>query len=326
MPSGTLSGSRPTSMSPSSSSIDSEDETVVNLQTGLTATEEPALAETLVGKAYEQHDNENLNEAETLVGTQTNDATPASLIEPQPSTPELTTSPTKSSAWVWGGTATLIILCSIIIALTTNIFETTNNTEVASPKQTRSTSEQDNNSWGGAPGILQPTPVAQPVQKSSSTDISPTTSDLEAADNIPSASTTTISTTQPVERPPLISDEVESTKPPTEKAVAVIAPVIKEQTFESKEDEISYFVGQIKNAINANNLAPANKFGTATHYLVKLVKASPDSPFVSQARSKIAKAHLVLAARAREGERWDEAQQHLDDAFNVRLPGSYQSQ
>ncbi|OUS04764.1 hypothetical protein A9Q81_05695 [Gammaproteobacteria bacterium 42_54_T18] len=325
MPTGTLSAP-PLSNTSTPPTIDSEDETVVNLQTSLTATEEPALAETLVGKTYKQSDNKNLDEAETLVGTPTNGATPDPTIPPPPPTPELTTSPVKPSfpsVWIWGGTATFIVLCSVIIAITNNAFEPTSNPEIASPKQTEPASEQDNNSWGAAPGILQPTPDAKPAQQSSVTDTPLISSELETADSIATTSTTSV---QPTELFPQITDEAESTNPPAEKSTAVITPIIKEQSFESKEDEISYFVGQIKNAINANNLAPAEKVGTATYYLVKLVKASPNTPFASQARSQIAKAHLALAAIARNGERWDEAQQHLDDAFTVRLPDSYQSQ
>ena len=194
------------------------------------------------------------------------------------------------------------------------------------PKQAKPASDQSDDSWGAAPGILQPTPETKPALPLDLTD------DLKIPDDIAAATSTTSS---PAETLPPKNEVTESTDSPSnnsqasivaEKAVPVtVAPVIEEKIFTSKEDEISYFVGQIGNSINAHNLTPVDKLGTATYYLVKLIKASPNSPYISQSRSKIAKAHLALAATAREGERWDEAQQHLDDAFTVRMPDSYQS-
>ncbi len=329
MPSGTLSGSLPSSTAINASTINSEDETLVNQKAAPAATNIPGLAETLVGQAYEQPSNEA--QAETLIGTQSDSATSSPNKEPLQSTPGLIENPAKPSvpaAWIWGGGATFILICCVLIAFTSGILETANNTEVALPKQTKPASDQSGDSWGAAaPAILQPTPETKPSLPLDVTD------DLEIPDDI--AAATMATTSSPAETLPPKSEVTESTGSPSidpqasiaaEKAAPVIvAPVIEEKVFTSKEDETSYFVGQIGNAVNARNLAPADKFGTATHYLVKLIKASPNSPYISQARSKIAKAHLALAATAREGERWDEAQQHLDDAFTVRLPDSYQS-
>lgn len=309
MPSGTL----------STPILSSEDETVINHDTEIT-TNTPPLAETLVGQSYEQNDeksdeqpsNKNQVEAETLVGTHTGSA--ASIAAESTPTP---------TVWVWAGASTLIITCIIIFTFTSGIFETTRNTEVVLPEPTKPSNDE---SWGGAPEILQVETVSETVKKPSTPDTSNAIETTDEAaittlarptDNFP---TTVVTTT------PLDSSNTESqAKEPEQETVAAVAPVIEERVFQSIEQEVAYFVGRINNAKNANNLAPAEKVGTATYYLVKLIKASPNSPFVSRARSQIAKAHLALAATARDGERWDEAQQHLDDAFTVRLPDSYQS-
>ena len=298
MPSGTLPASN------------SEDETVISHDTGIT-TNTPPLAETLVGESYEQSDEQpnhkNQAEAETLVGSATANTTPPATegyLAPGAITP-----PSKQpipTIWIWAGASTLIITCIIIFALTSGIFGTTSNTDLALPEPTKTSSDGSDESWGGAPEILQVEPDTAIIQSPS---ISDTPEDTAA---------TTFTTVAPS------SIKSQSIKPEQEK-IAAVAPVVVEKVFRSTEEEVMYFVGQINNAKNANNLAPAEKVGTATYYLVKLIKASPNSPFVSQARSQIAKAHLVLAATARDGERWDEAQQHLDDAFAVRLPDSYQS-
>ncbi len=328
MPSGTL----------STPILSSEDETVINHDAGIT-TNTPPLAETLVGQSYEQNDehpnNKNQVEAETLVGTHTGSA--ASIAAKSPATESLATENTPIPAiWIWAGASTLIITCIIIFTLTSGIFETTRSTEVALPEPTKSSSDE---SWGGAPEILQVKPESETVQNPSTPDTSKTIEIMDEAaittlsqptDSFPTTVMTTIETTV-VSTTPLEPSNTESqTKEPKQKTIAAVAATleeqaIKEKVFQSKDEEVAYFVGQINNAKNANNLAPAEKVGTATYYLVKLIKASPNSPFVSQARSQIAKAHLALAATAREGERWDDAQQHLDDAFTVRLPDSYQS-
>jgi len=314
MPSGTLSASN------------SEDETVINHDTGIT-TNTPPLAETLVGESYEQPNDKNQTEADTLVGTPIGSATGSATANTTPPAtegypaPGATTTPSKQPSptiWIWAGASTLIITCIIIFALTSGIFGTTNNTNLALPEPTKTSNDGSDESWGGAPKILQVEPDTAIVQ---SPNISDTPDDT--------AATTFTAIAQPTEdvHKPLAPSSIESQtiKPEQEKFAAVAPVVVVEKIFRSKEEEVMYFVGQINNAKNANNLAPAEKVGTATYYLVKLIKASPNSPFVSQARSQIAKAHLVLAATARDGERWDEAQQHLDDAFAVRLPDSYQS-
>ncbi|MCG8317126.1 MAG: hypothetical protein MI976_28230 [Pseudomonadales bacterium] len=84
-----------------------------------------------------------------------------------------------------------------------------------------------------------------------------------------------------------------------------------------------YYYNQIEKAVAANNLSPAEATGTATYYLVGLLQLNQSSDKVSDARAMIAKKHLELAKTARTHSRWDEAQQHLDDAFKVRLPDSY---
>ena len=307
----------------------SEEETVINHDAGLT-TNTPPLAETLVGQRYEQGDiqsneqpnNKNQAEAETLVGTPI-DSGGLTTSEESP-TPEVVTSPPKKTiptTWIWAGASSLIIICIVIFTLTSGIFGTTSNTEVALPEPTKPSSDE---SWGGAPEILHVEPAAETAQESSAPDTSDT-------NNTPNTTATNITTlAQPIEDTPA-TIKTSQTKEPEQETIAVIASaqeevIIVEKVFQSKEEEVTYFVGQINNAKNANNLAPAEKVGTATYYLVKLIKASPNSPFVSQARSQIAKAHLALAATARDGERWDEAQQHLDDAFTVRLPDSYQSE
>ncbi|MBV1920696.1 MAG: hypothetical protein KUG73_08425 [Pseudomonadales bacterium] len=321
MPSGTLSGSLPSSMPTNASTVNSEDETVVNHETSPTATNKTAIAETLVGQVYEQPDSEA--QAETLVGTQSGAATSSPNKEPLQSTQRLTEKPSIPAAWIWSGGAAFILICSILIVFTSGTLETANNTEVALPKQTKPANNQSDDSWGAAPGILQPTLETKPALPLGVTD------DLEISDDIAAATTSPPAVTLSPKNEVTESTDSPSNNPQVnivaEKAAPVtVAPVIAEKVFTSKEDETSYFVGQIGNAINARNLAPADKLGTATYYLIKLIKASPNSPYISQARSKIAKAHLALAATAREGERWDEAQQHLDDAFTVRLPDSYQ--
>ena len=317
MPSGTLSASN------------SEDETVINHDTGIT-TNTPPLAETLVGESYEQSDEQpndkNQTEADTLVGTPIGSATGSATANTTPlategyPAPGAITSPSKHpipTIWIWAGASTLIITCIIIFTLTSGIFGTISNTDLALPEPTKTSSDGSGESWGGAPKILQVKPDTEIVQNPSISDTSDDT-----------AATTFTTIAQPTEdvHKPLAPSSIESqTIKPEQEKFAAVAPVVVEKIFRSKEEEVMYFVGQINNAKNANNLAPAEKVGTATYYLVKLIKASPNSPFVSQARSQIAKAHLVLAATARDGERWDEAQQHLDDAFAVRLPDSYQS-
>ena len=56
---------------------------------------------------------------------------------------------------------------------------------------------------------------------------------------------------------------------------------------------------------------------------MELIKLNQQSDFITDARTLIAQKHLELAKVARQNNQWDSAQQHLDDAFKVRLPDSY---
>ena len=85
----------------------------------------------------------------------------------------------------------------------------------------------------------------------------------------------------------------------------------------------AYYMAQIEAAVAADKLTPAEQQGTATHYLVELIRLNRNSEKISEARTLISKRHLELAKAAREKSQWDAAQQHLDDALKVRLPDSY---
>ena len=91
-------------------------------------------------------------------------------------------------------------------------------------------------------------------------------------------------------------------------------PVVKDET---------YFMAQIKAALAEDRLNPAEEEGTATYFLVELIRYDSESDSISEARTLISKRHLELAKEAREQSQWDAAQQHLDDALKVRLPDSY---
>lgn len=96
-----------------------------------------------------------------------------------------------------------------------------------------------------------------------------------------------------------------------------------EQPTEPAVKDEAYFMNQIKAAVAADKLTPAEQQGTATFYLVELIRLDKHSEQISEARTLISKRHLELAKTARENSDWDGAQQHLDDALKVRLPDSY---
>lgn len=103
-------------------------------------------------------------------------------------------------------------------------------------------------------------------------------------------------------------------QPTPEESVAEAEPLVKDEP---------YYMGRIEAAVQEDNLGPAEQTGSATYYLVELIRLNQDSDKISDARALIAKRHLELAKQARENSQWDLAQQHLDDALKVRLPDSY---
>ncbi|PCJ46970.1 MAG: hypothetical protein COA99_01825 [Moraxellaceae bacterium] len=164
----------------------------------------------------------------------------------------------------------------------------------------------------------QPIAAKQPPQSTpppkTSTQATATTDTLNTANHLPSS---TVSTSLE-DKQALAVAEVDPTLKATTETTAEITP-----TFSSTEEEIDYLFAKITTAENAYNLTPADKEGTATYYLVKLINLAPNSDRIFEARSRIAKAHLTLAKIARENENWDDAQQQLDFAFTARSPNSY---
>ena len=144
--------------------------------------------------------------------------------------------------------------------------------------------------------------------------LSPTAQDEEASQNTPVADVYPDDTTTDEDTDffddsnSLALDDVSSTTDNT-------APAIVE--------DAAYFMDQIKTAVSANKLTPAEEEGTATWYLVELIRYDNRGDQISDARTLISQKHLELAKKAREKNQWDAAQQHLDDALKVRLPDSY---
>ncbi|OUS30185.1 hypothetical protein A9Q99_06820 [Gammaproteobacteria bacterium 45_16_T64] len=164
------------------------------------------------------------------------------------------------------------------------------------------------NPWSKQPSIVE---TAETNASSPSAEITPTTDSALAP----------VTTTPIIElAPPIIPNEEVTASLPITTSDTKSSPI----SFASPAEEENYLFEQLKQAKQAERLTPAETQGTATYYLVKLIQLNPNSVKISQARSLISKAHLSLANTARENEDWDMAQQHLDDAFTVRLPDSYQ--
>ncbi|PIE41143.1 MAG: hypothetical protein CSA49_04740 [Gammaproteobacteria bacterium] len=119
---------------------------------------------------------------------------------------------------------------------------------------------------------------------------------------------------------------IEDTTTATVDTVEIAAPERLEQDIVAAEPDIeneTYLINAIKAAVAGKNLGPAEREGTATFLLVKLIALNPDDSQISDVRAMISKKHLELAKESRSNHQWDEAQLHLDAALKVRLPDSY---
>ncbi|MCG8671496.1 MAG: hypothetical protein MI867_18975 [Pseudomonadales bacterium] len=145
-----------------------------------------------------------------------------------------------------------------------------------------------------------------------------TDSDLQAMDSQPVEPEQITTSAETIEANQTGLSETEtSTSTTTAEAPAVNAsaePEIKDE---------AYYVSAIQQAVDSNNLGPAENEGSATFYLVELIKLNQESLEISNARTLISKKHIQLSKESRSNNRWEEAQQHLDDALKVRLPDSY---
>jgi len=295
------------------------------------------------------------HDAATLVGTgNTIEATPPasathsaydavaadSPVEP-PTNPEPTppkTTPTPKIIMISVGVAAVIV--AILIGF---LWPSPPSSSDAYTGSTPKESAPKEESWGSAPAILQPpkAPLSEPsdepyiepyIEPSIKPEITqadtkaktldPTPSEPEAEPSTAEPSITTGESNRLDTSNTTFTDKTAAEDVVVEKVIAE-KPVEKIE-FASTAEEVDYLFKQITRQEESNNLGPAEKAGTATYFLVKLIKLKPGSPLISKARSRIAKAHLALANTARENENWDAAQQHLDDAFTVRLPDSYQ--
>ena len=292
-------------------------------------------APTLISNTQHNTNNDANHSAETLVHAEPY-ANEQEIIRPEQGSP---VPPAKANAKLIAGsvTAAVVILIGALwlfsaepsAGVNANV-ETSVGTTSKITKDTVTTPRSwDNDPETPAPerseqpesmGQNQPTlnlaeqpPQSTPPPKTS-TQATATTDTLNTANNLPSS---TVSTTLE-NKQALAAAEVDPPLKTTTKTTVEITP-----TFSSTEEEIDYLFAKITTAENAYNLTPADKGGTATYYLVKLINLAPNSNRIFEARSRIAKAHLTLAKIARENENWDDAQQQLDFAFTARSPNSY---
>lgn len=153
--------------------------------------------------------------------------------------------------------------------------------------------------------------ISDPVTDSLSEDA--IAGDAEAASE--SASTTSAGAI--AEEPTLANSQAPASDSPDQSIItepAAAPPAVKDE---------AYYFAQIKQAVKDADLGPAEATNSATYFLVELIKLNQQSDFITDARTLIAQKHLELAKVARQNNQWDSAQQHLDDAFKVRLPDSY---
>jgi hypothetical protein len=127
-------------------------------------------------------------------------------------------------------------------------------------------------------------------------------------------------TTTPIEsttEPPLITATEEPVTP---------TPVEKPPADASEAERMAWYFEKLRAAADAENLLPAEQAGTATYWLVEMIRKSPDHELITPARSYIAKTHTELARQARLAGLWDTVQFHLDAAMQVNLPFTYRDQ
>lgn len=331
---------------------DDEEETLI---TPATATSTGMRAEAEVETA--DHDAATLVGAENTVGTTpsapainnaygpgTEEKLPETFSEsfsepssnPEQDTPN-TTFPSKNIIISAG--AGVVIVAILISFFWLSASPSTNLPTASSADNTPKTETPKEESWGSAPAILQP-PKASPSEPKNEPEITLSTPTTEQAVATSESNQVTTDNTvltdntvteNPVTERPIVQKpialEVIVQKPTIPEVItqeAIAEQPVERMEFSSSTEEADYLFKQITLQEESNNLGPAEKVGTATYYLVRLIKLKPGSPLISKARSRIAKAHLALANTARENENWDDAQQHLDDAFTVRLPDSYQ--
>ena len=316
-----------------SSTDDDEEETLIT-----SATSSSTTTEIDTGLETTAHDAATLVGAENTFGTASSAAitnNESYYEEPEPLSEPLSTPPQDEPKSAILPRKAMIASASgigIVVILISFLWPTNEPSTIDSANTELKVEVPKEESWGSTPAILQP---AQPsVTLTSQPSVPSTEQVFTQADNnvagnnvkvpeptIPAPESASEPTLAVIESAPALTHDDPVAVDP-ERTLA--EPSIEKITFASATEEADYLFKQITIQEGSNNLGPAEKVGSATYYLVKLIKLKPGSPLISKARSSIAKAHLVLANTARENEDWDGAQQHLDDAFNVRLPDSYE--